>query len=210
MEYSTFTFDDFTSRFPVPRETLQKLESFIALLLKWQKSINLISPNSIADVWERHVIDSYQLYGFLQSGDAVVDLGSGGGFPGIILAIAGIKNITLVESDNRKSVFLKEAIRLLALGASVVTERVEACHFSTPVVFTCRAFSRINVILQMLGATLIPGTKLLLLKGKSYKSELDEASERYLFDCAVHPSITDQEGVVLELTYLNTKEESHG
>src|SRR6202046_1394945 len=106
-----FYYNDFVKYIEVPRETFGRLQDYVNLLKKWQAKINLISNSTILDVWKRHIIDSGQLMKYLSESENVIDLGSGAGFPGMVLAILGIKNMTLVESDSRKVAFLKEVAR---------------------------------------------------------------------------------------------------
>ena len=101
------TYDKFCSHVFVSRETYEKLCVFHQSLIKWQNSINLISKNTVKSIWERHILDSAQLYKFvIDIGGNIIDFGSGAGFPGLVLAIMGKKNIHLVESDYKKCVFL--------------------------------------------------------------------------------------------------------
>ena len=104
----------------VSRETLDKLSAYVDLLIKWQRRINLVGPNTVADVWRRHLLDSAQLYSHLADPKArLLDLGSGAGFPGLVLSILGAKDVTLIESNQKKCSFLGEVIRQTGCAAQV-------------------------------------------------------------------------------------------
>ncbi|MBX7145804.1 MAG: 16S rRNA (guanine(527)-N(7))-methyltransferase RsmG [Alphaproteobacteria bacterium] len=113
---SFFTSDDFQKIIHVSRETLDRFKIYKSLLEQWQKSINLVSPESLKYIWRRHFLDSAQLYSYIDPNATLMDLGSGAGFPGMVLALMGIKKVHLVESDQRKSAFLNELARNLNLN----------------------------------------------------------------------------------------------
>ena len=134
--------EDFAKQLNVSRETLAALSAYVALLEKWQPRINLISPASLPDIWQRHVFDSAQLLAHMPEmrPDAprrILDIGSGAGFPGLVLAILGAGQLQLVESDQRKSVFLQTVIRELGLSATVVS----SVRFATLGYFVLHAIS---------------------------------------------------------------------
>lgn len=110
----------------VPREILDALKKYQSLTLKWNKTINLVSCNTEREFWVRHILDSLQLMKYINNQNIhLIDVGSGGGFPGIVLSIAGIKNVTLVESDVRKSIFLLQASKISTNKVNVVNQRIE-------------------------------------------------------------------------------------
>ena len=124
--------EDFAKQQNVSRETLEALTVYVALLEKWQPRINLISPASLPDIWHRHIFDSAQLLAHmpeLAPGEPrrILDIGSGAGFPGLVLSIMGGVTVDLVESDQRKAVFLSTVIRELGLPAKVHNQRIEKC-----------------------------------------------------------------------------------
>jgi 16S rRNA (guanine527-N7)-methyltransferase len=194
-----FTYDDFLRYRNVSRETFTRLEQFVGLLEKWQNNINLISASTLPTVWMRHVIDSAQLYDYVTEGDVLLDIGAGGGFPGLVLGILGMKQVTLVESDRRKAAFLQEANRICAAGATVHNMRIEGVDIASFTVLTARAFASVSSLLDAVAAGLTIQHKLLLLKGKSWKQEVDEALRDWSFDYVTTPSITDTQGVILSL-----------
>lgn len=197
-----FCYDDFIKWVEVPRETFSQLQNFVNLLKKWQPKINLISNSTISEIWERHIIDSSQLKKFISDHDRVVDLGSGGGFPGIVLSILGVKNITLIESDSRKAEFLKEAARVGGLKTNVICQRVEKIPLDEFDVIAARGLASLGDILSMLAPTLREKHKLLLLKGKTFEHEVRRASQEWSFNCQQFQSVTDPEGVVAFMEHI--------
>ncbi|MDR1032008.1 MAG: 16S rRNA (guanine(527)-N(7))-methyltransferase RsmG [Holosporales bacterium] len=184
----------------VPRETFLKLQQYQSILLRWQKAVNLISHKDIDQVWHRHILDSLQLVDYLQPG-SILDIGSGGGFPGMVLAIATQQSVTLVDSDQKKCIFLEEVKSELKLAnVKVYNTRVEdlniAEKFSN---ITARAFSPLKKLLQLSMPLLNPLGQCLFFKGSSYKQELEEAMSIYKFCCEVIESQTDKSGVILRI-----------
>ena len=138
-------------RIDVSRETMQRLETYVALVEKWQPRINLVSPNSLPDIWMRHVWDSAQLAPLIPAGTArLLDVGSGGGFPGLVLAMCCNAECHLVESDQRKAVFLSTVIRECGLTAKVHNSRIEALPDLDASVITARALAPLD---RLLGAS---------------------------------------------------------
>ena len=179
------TFEKFCSHVIVSRETYEKLCVFHKILIKWQNSINLISKSTVKSIWERHVLDSAQLYKFVKDIEGnIIDFGSGAGFPGMVLAIMGKKNIHLVESDHKKCVFLKEIAMLTETDITIHNSRIEDLSFINVDLISCRALASLSKLIEyveiFINKSLIDKQdfpKLLLLKGKSYYSEVVELSK---------------------------------
>jgi 16S rRNA (guanine527-N7)-methyltransferase len=206
MAAKNFSYDDFLPYVSVSRETFQRLTSYVELIEKWQKTINLIGSLTIPEIWLRHVIDSAQLFAFMNGQQKIVDLGSGAGFPGLVLAIMGNEQVTLVESDGRKAVFLKEAARVTHAPVIIEAKRVDAIDLNSFSFITARGFAPIPALLRTLQPTLNTNHKLLLLKGKRYFEEIQEARRAWNFDYETYPSITDNEGVVLSMQHFKRTE----
>ena len=193
------TYNGFCSYIIVSRETYERLCLFYKTLIKWQKSINLISKSSIKSIWKRHILDSAQLYKFVKNLNGnIFDFGSGAGFPGIVLAIMGKKNIHLVESDYKKCVFLKEIAMLTEVDITIHNCRIEDLSYINVDLITCRALAPLHKLLDYVEIFIskspnakqkIP--KLLFLKGKSWYSELSQLSKNKIIDFEEYPSITD-------------------
>lgn len=181
----------------VSRETLRSLENYAGLLRKWNQKINLISSATISDLWERHIVDSAQI--FLHAPKNTrhwVDLGSGGGLPGIVCAILAREGLpearfTLIESDQRKSVFLMTAARELSLPVSVLIQRAEEAAPQNADVVTARALAPLSQLLPLVLRHGADTSMAILPKGKNYAEELAAAQREWHFDCTAHDSMTD-------------------
>ncbi len=197
----------------VSRETYGRIETYCALLLRWNARINLIGRGDEARVGARHVEDSLQLLalmpeglapGFGGEGGAVqaVDLGSGGGFPGMVLAIASGVGFVLIESDGRKAAFLREAARLVAAPVRVLAERIEAAAPQGAALVTARALAPLPRLLPLVARHLAPGGTALLPKGAGSDRELTDAAADWHMDVMRHQSRTDSDGSILQVTGL--------
>ena len=186
----------------VPRETFLKLQQYQAILLKWQKAINLISRKDTDQVWHRHILDSLQLVDYLQPG-SILDMGSGGGFPGMVLAIATEHFVTLVDSDQKKCIFLEEVKSELKLAnVKICNIRIESLDITEKFQnITARALSSLQKVLQLSMPLLNPLGQCLFFKGSSYKQELKEALSMYKFYYEVIENRIDKSGVILRIKY---------
>ena len=197
---------DHLSSFDVSRETFERLETLVGLLEKWNRKINLVSRSTTPDIWSRHIEDSAQLMRYApEICDHWLDLGSGGGLPGLVIAIIGadqgrIKKVTMVESDGRKCAFLTEAARQLVLPVAVINQRIESLSTQNADVVSARALADLPTLLGFCFPHLGKGSKLLFPKGASHLSEIDRARENWRFQLDIHPSMTDPSAAVLEIS----------
>lgn len=195
---------------PVSRETFDRLVTFEQLFLKWNRSINLAAPSTLDDVWRRHILDSAQLARIAPQAKRWADLGSGGGFPGLVLAFLLVErdgaSIDLVESNRKKASFLQAVIGQFGLPARVVARRIDDSYVlvSAPEIITARALAALPALLDLSAPWLTKGSRALFHKGRDYRSEVEESTHRWAFDLVEHPSITDAHGVILEVTDLRT------
>jgi 16S rRNA (guanine527-N7)-methyltransferase len=171
-----------------------------ALLEKWQKSLNLVGPQTLSDILERHFQDSAQLLPFLPPLAPLGDMGSGAGFPGIVLALAGGNHVHLIESDGRKALFLEEVIRLTQAPATVHPVRLETYEGPPLETWVARAFAPLDKLLKLLSPHLCPRTRLVLLKGRKAQEEVEHARREWQFQVEFHPSLTHSEGKIVILT----------
>lgn len=191
---------EFAKKIDVSRETLERLDLYLDLLKRWQRAINLVGPKTLADPWRRHVLDSAQLMNYLPSpSSTIVDLGSGAGLPGLVLAILGQSNVHLVESDQRKAQFLKEVARNLAVDVTIHVKRIEALEPMAPDVLTARALAPLSRLLTLVQPLLRRDTICLFLKGRHGKDELTEAGKSWMMASQVFPSLSDPSASVLKL-----------
>lgn len=190
----------------VSRETLERLEIHAGLLRKWAPRINLVSRTTLDDLWTRHIEDSAQIYRLAPHPVGHwVDLGSGGGFPGLVVAVMGIANgsparVTLVESDARKSAFLRTVIRETGAQCEVVTARIEDLQPLEADVISARALGSLDRLLGHAERHLRQGGVALFPKGASWQNELAEAQTRWKFDWQVDKSMTETGPVILTIT----------
>ena len=195
---------------PVSRETFERLVAFEQLFLKWNRSINLAAPSTLDDVWGRHILDSAQLARIAPEAKRWVDLGSGGGFPGLVLAFLLVErdgaSIDLVESNRKKASFLQAVIGQFGLPARVVARRIDDSYglVSAPEIVTARALAALPTLLDLSAPWLTKGSRGLFHKGRDYRAEVEESTHRWAFDLVEHPSMTDAHGVILELADLRT------
>jgi len=199
---------DFAAAANVSRETLARLEAFAALLAKWQKAVNLVSGRDIGDLWKRHILDSAQLLPLLppppKGRDRVIaDLGSGAGFPGLVLAILGAGEVHLFESDARKCAFLTEAARLTHTPARVHNLRIEDIPKALPGfradVVTARALAPLPKLIEYAAPLIEKGGVCLFLKGENVASELTAAGKLSNMQVEQLPSRTSRSGVILRI-----------
>ncbi|MCR8724469.1 16S rRNA (guanine(527)-N(7))-methyltransferase RsmG [Frigidibacter sp. ROC022] len=191
----------------VSRETTERLAAFEALVRKWNPAVNLVSRASLADLRQRHIEDSVQLLGFsgLTAGHWV-DLGTGGGFPGLVIAILAMDlpnlRVTCIESDNRKAAFLATVVRELGLPATILAERIEAAPPQQGDVVSARALAPLGELLPLALRHLQPGGMAIFPKGARYATEVAAAREAWRFDLTEAPSRTDLDARLLKLEGL--------
>lgn len=163
----------FAAETAVSRETLARFDAYAALLERWQARINLVGPSTLADLWTRHFLDSAQLLPLLPPGTrTLVDLGSGAGFPGLVLAILGVPEVHLIESDGRKAAFLAEAARATGTQARIHARRIADVPAFPADVVTARALAPLVELVPMARRFLAPGGVMLFAKGQSAEQEL--------------------------------------
>ena len=204
-------YDDFCSIQYVSRETYDKFKIYYETLIKWQKSINLISNSSLDSIWNRHILDSAQLYKYTQNMKGnILDFGSGAGFPGLVLAMMGNENVNAVESDEKKCIFLKEVARLSDTKINIHNSRIEKLKFINPELITARALAPLIKLIEYIENYMKQGDnlrkdlpKLLFLKGKNYKQELSELKKIRNFDVTVCSSMSDEYGKILNIKNIS-------
>ncbi len=207
--------EDFARAFDVSRETVERLTLYERLLRQWQKAVNLVAPGTLGEVWHRHFADSAQLLAQMPPAtQSWIDLGSGGGFPGLVMAIllAERQNgprVTLVESDTRKCAFLREVARAAGIAVDILSTRAESAtiqvNLPLPRVVSARALAPLDRLLVLAAPLAPPGTTLLFGKGKGVEKELRAAELAWKFDVALVPSVTDKHGRIVVIMNLERK-----
>lgn len=193
----------------VSREAMLKLGTFLDLVEKWNPKINLVSVASLASAWTRHMLDSAQLLSLVNRPTGVwLDIGSGGGFPGIVVSIIAQESnpdlrVSLVEADRRKAVFLGEAVRKLNLTAKVYCERIENLPPMDAQIISARALAPLESLLPMVSRHLSEGGVALFPKGHSFQMELNAARRNWSMQYEAVPSKTDSDGAILKIWDLH-------
>lgn len=191
----------------VSRETIEKLEIYISLLQQWNKKINLVSQQGMDQVWKRHVYDSFQLIRYLDSSvKSIADLGSGGGFPGLILALSTDIPVILIESDMRKTIFLREVLRKTKTQATVLCQRIESVNAISADVVTARALTSLTQLLEFSKNILNKNGYCLFLKGRSVNLEIEEAQKNWKINYKTFSSQTNADGVIVKINQFERVE----
>lgn len=192
--------DAFARIIAVSRETMDRLKAYVDLLVRWNQRINLVGRNTIGDVWRRHILDSAQLYAYISPHARIlVDLGSGAGLPGLVLGILGVPELHLVESDNRKVAFLREALRITGTKANIHATRIDRVKPMVADTVTARALAPVSELLEISERFRGPGTRCLFLKGAGVETELTAAAEAWKMRLTRFPSVSDPSGCILQL-----------
>ena len=185
------------------------LEQYHQTLIKWQKAINLIGTTTIEEAVIRHFLDSAQLINHIEDKNIkLVDMGSGAGFPGLVLAMMGIKEVHLIESDVRKATFLRTVSRETNLNNVIVhNKRVENCEISNIDLITARALAPLDKLFSM--AKAIKGESkdisYLFMKGEKLEQELEESAKKWSFEHKIFTSLSDSSGKIIKITNLEAK-----
>ena len=191
----------------VSRETLDKLESYSSLLVKWQKAKNLVANSTIDDRWRRHFLDSAQLYPLIRRHHPtkplkILDIGSGAGFPGLVLSIMGLGATTMVEANGRKCTFMKNVARETSAPAIVLNERIESVVPQEFDIVTSRACAKITQLLDWSIPFLGPNSEIWLLKGATAEDELTQATALWNMAVERFDSKTSRDGMILRLSAI--------
>lgn len=188
----------------VSRETSDRLKVYAALLEKWNPKINLVSKNSLSQLWVRHIMDSVQVFGCTTANGHWVDLGSGGGFPGLVVACLAAEKapnlrVTLIESDQRKSAFLRTVVRETGLKTKVVVDRIESTPPQGADILSARALTDLSGLLAFTGRHLKTDGTALFQKGASWEKELAKALTEWSFEYDPITSMTEPDAIILKI-----------
>lgn len=184
----------------VSRETICNFVIYGDLLEKWNPTINLVGKSTLDDFWRRHILDSIQIYKYIPNatGKILADFGSGAGFPGMVLAMMGLKQVHLIESDARKCVFLQTVARETKTPVEIHNKRIEDCAIKADII-TARALAPLAELIDYAKDKINPNGVCLFLKGQDWKSEVKLAMQRHEFRLRDHPSETDPSARILEV-----------
>jgi 16S rRNA (guanine527-N7)-methyltransferase len=197
---------------PVSRETEARLDRYVDLLVEWQAKTNLISPSTLPQLWTRHIADSLQLLDLAPSAKHWLDFGSGGGFPGVVLACALADregaSVQLVERNAKKAAFLREALRITGAAGSVILADIGdyVDSLSAPIdCVTARAVAPLHMLLNFTEPLMKRGARALFLKGQDVESELTEATKYWNIKYLLHESRTGGNGWIVEIVAANRR-----
>jgi len=191
---------------PVSRETVARLDAYVDLLLQWQATTNLVAPSTLPQLWTRHIADSLQLFSIAPHIGTWVDIGSGGGFPGIVVACALSSvdgEMHLVERNGKKAAFLREALRVTGAPGTVHNQDIVdfVDSFSAPADYiTARAVAPLKVLVEMSAPLIARGATTLFLKGQDVEAELTEATKYWKLKHRLHLSLTSPGSFIVEIT----------
>lgn len=184
----------------VPRETQEKLDCYVQLLIKWQARINLISSKTLPEIWHRHILDSAQLVSYLPKTPSVIlDMGSGAGLPGVILAILTRHQLHLVESDSRKIAFMRTALRETGTSAILHEQRMETVPALRPDIITARALAPLSQLITLASGQHHEEIEYLFLKGREAKQELTALPACPKMEAECLPSMTDSQASIIRI-----------
>ena len=193
----------------VSRETFSLLERLGTIVEKWNKAINLISKSTVPNIWERHILDSVQIYYATQGNfKRWLDIGSGAGFPGLVVAILASEKsddseIVLVESDKRKCAFLHTVRRELNLNLSIINNRIDYCDTQNADIISARALANLTKLFELSFKHMCENTTFIFPKGRSWREEIVAAEKTWNFSWEAVNSITDSQAVVLKIGELS-------
>ncbi len=197
----------------ISAEVFEGLSYYVNSLLHWNTAINLVSKGDAKDIWRRHIIDSARIWPLAPvSAKTWLDLGSGGGLPGIVVAILATGceldlQLTLVESDQRKAVFLRKMITDLGLKANVFVSRAEVLERQAADVVSARALAPLQALLPMAHRHMAAGAVCLFPKGQQYQAELDAVRQQWCFDLEIHHAPAVSDTPILEIRHLTRFQE---
>jgi 16S rRNA (guanine527-N7)-methyltransferase len=202
--------EDFAESFKVPRETIHRLVCYAELLTEWQTRANLVSAKTLPHVWDRHFADSAQILRLAPRAHVWLDLGSGAGFPGLVIAILQANHANfrmhLVESTAKKCAFLAEVARATSAPVEIHCMRIDELSKSAttlkPEIVIARSLAPLPLLLELAAPWLGPGVRGLFLKGRDTRKEIESANRRFNFSCHLHPSMTADDSFIVEISDL--------
>lgn len=201
--------DGFLKASNVSRETLERLKVYCDLLEKWQKAINLVGKSTLNDIWRRHMLDSYQLLSLSGKKNGIwLDLGSGAGFPALVVAICSEFDVHAVESDQRKCLFMGNVSRETSADLTLHRGRIEEISPFVADIISARALAPLDKLLDLAVPFATKNTEFLFLKGQDVDEELTKASKCWIMDVEKHGSLTSPDGCILRITGLRRRQSS--
>lgn len=201
-------FSELSRIYPVSRETFERLKILVARVEEWQKKTNLVAPSTLNDMWSRHIADSLQCIKLKPQARHWVDIGSGGGFPGLVIAAVMAdyqgSSIDLIESIQKKCSFLRQVNRQMKAPAKVHCDRIEniSSNINQPEIVTARALAALPLLFELASPWLLNGAIALFHKGREFEAELADCDGLWSFDLINHESVISTDSVILEISNL--------
>ncbi len=204
----------FAHHFNVSRETIERLRIYEMLLKQWQRGVNLVAPNTLPHVWQRHFADSAQLLAHAPRANKWLDLGSGAGFPGLVVAICAANqdysHVQIIESNAKKCAFCQEVVRETGCSVEIHHARIESPEMQDKLsavdIVTARALAPLDQLYRLAAPYLRRGATGLFLKGRQVERELASAAKNWRCEITLHPSVTDARARIVEVKSLRHKE----
>ena len=202
-----FDIEFFIKKFNVSRETIEKLNKYKDFLLSSNKSLNLIGKTTENQIFTRHFVDSAQIYDLIEDKSEIIDLGSGAGFPGVVLKILMDNNkisgnITLIDKSPKKCKFLQDLSDKLSLTLKIVNLKIENFKINKISIVVSRAFKKTVDTIDIISKNNDKIRNIILIKGKTYQQEIEEAKKKYTFDVEKFRSITSDESYILKISNI--------
>ncbi len=197
--------EEFADLFPVSRETLDKLRIYERLLREWGQTLSLVGRATLDDIWSRHFADSAQLFPLIKGKTPLLDMGSGAGFPGMVLAIMGLRHVHLSDNNQKKTEFLRTVANETATPIVIDNCKAEAVPDTGFTTITARGLASLDELLRLSFRLHGKHTQGLFLKGKSHVEELVAADRDWTYHCDIIPSVTSAESAILRITHLERR-----
>ena len=196
--------EEILTKYPILLRQEKNIQKYINSITQYNIHTNLVGKSTLSDPWLKHIIDSLQLISFIKNKNcSILDMGTGAGLPGVVLSIAGYKNVSLVDSNGKKIKFLKTIKDDLGLNFNIISSRLEKLHDLRFDIITSRALAKLNILFGYSQNFIKKNTLLIFLKGKTVNEEIFEAKKNWKFNFQKYPSISDSRGVILVIERLS-------
>jgi len=196
--------EEILTKYPILLRQEKNIQKYINSIIQYNIHTNLVGKSTLSDPWLKHIIDSLQLISFIKNKNcSILDMGTGAGLPGVVLSIAGYKNVSLVDSNGKKIKFLKTIKDDLGLNFNIISSRLEKLHDLRFDIITSRALAKLNILFGYSQNFIKKNTLLIFLKGKTVNEEIFEAKKNWKFNFQKYPSISDSRGVILVIERLS-------
>jgi len=196
--------EEILTKYPVLLRQEKNIQKYIDSIIQYNTHTNLVGKSTLTDPWSKHILDSLQIISFIKNKNhSILDMGTGAGLPGVVLSIAGYKNVSLVDSNGKKIKFLKTIKNNLGLNLNIISSRLEKLHDIKFDIITSRALAKLSILFGYSQNFVKKNTVLIFLKGKTVNEEIVEAKKNWKFKFQKHQSVSDSRGVILVIRRLS-------